>query len=53
MSRLASAPGTGLDYADPFPDLFLDCSKRYIDMAGKADGHATDAKTLMDAWPRK
>ena len=52
LSRLASTPGTGLDVADPFPDLLLDCSKRYIDMAGKADGHANDAKALTDAWPR-
>jgi hypothetical protein len=52
LPRLASAPGTSLDVADPFPDLLLDCSKRYIDMAGKADGHANDAKALTDAWPR-
>ena len=44
--------GTGLDYPDPFPDLYLDCSRRYLDMAGKADGHLNDALTLQGSWPR-
>lgn len=47
----ANSTGTGLDYPDPIPELFLDCSRRYSDMAGKADGHANDAKTLIGAWP--
>ena len=52
--RLTSAAplAPGLDYADPLPELFLDCSRRYIEVAGKADGHANDAKTLTDAWPK-
>lgn len=40
-----------LDYPNPFPELFLQCAERYIDLAAKADGHASDAKTLSDAWP--
>jgi hypothetical protein len=44
--------GTGLDYADPLADLFLDCSRRYLDMAEKADGHLNDALTLQESWPR-
>lgn len=53
--RLTASPhsiGTGLDNPNPIPELFLDCSRRYIDLAGKADGHASDVKTLMDAWPK-
>jgi hypothetical protein len=53
--RLTSSAATlapGLDYADPLPELFLDCSRRYIDVASKADGHALDAQTLMGAWPK-
>lgn len=42
----------GLEYADPFPELFLSCSQRYSDLAGKADGHASDALMLLQAWPR-
>lgn len=41
-----------LDYADPVPELFLQCTARYIDLAAKADGHANDVKTLVDAWPK-
>jgi len=48
----AGALATSLDYPDPFPDLFLACTERYIDMARIADGHANDAKTLIDAWPK-
>jgi hypothetical protein len=54
--RLTASPASiapGLDHTDPLPELFLDCSRRYIDMAEKADGHANDAKTLMDAWPKQ
>lgn len=47
-----NSTGTGLDYPDPLPDLFLDCSRRYIDMASKADGHLNDALTLQESWPR-
>jgi hypothetical protein len=53
--RLTSSTATlapSLDYADPLSELFLQCSARYIDLAGKADGHANDAQTLVDAWPK-
>jgi hypothetical protein len=32
-------------------DVFTDCQGRYVEMAGIADRHASDAKTLSDAWP--
>jgi hypothetical protein len=41
----------GLDYADPYPELFLQCVDRYAAVAANADGHASDVKTLMAAWP--
>ena len=44
--------GTGLDYTDTLADLFVQCSERYIDVAAKADGHAFDALTLQESWPR-
>lgn len=28
------------------------CTGRYIDVAERADRHASDAKTLSDAWPK-
>ena len=49
-STASIAPG--LDYTDPRTELLLDCSRRYVDLAGKADGHASDVKTLIDAWPK-
>ena len=41
-----------LDTADPLPDLLVQCSSRYSELAGKADGHASDVQTLMAAWPK-
>lgn len=48
----ASTLAPGLDYPDTVTDLFIQCSARYIDMAAKADGHAFDALTLQESWPR-
>lgn len=39
-------------YADTVTELFSDCSRRYIELAGTADGIASDNQTLRDAWPR-
>jgi hypothetical protein len=33
-------------------ELFNHCQRDYRGMAEKADGHATDAKALIDAWPK-
>jgi F0F1-type ATP synthase membrane subunit b/b' len=33
-------------------ELLGDCQRDYREMAGKAQGHATDAKALIEAWPR-
>lgn len=54
-SRLAASAKSlapGLDYPDPIPELFLQCTQRYGDLAAKADGHANDVQALMAAWPR-
>ena len=47
----SSSIGAGLDYADATADL-LTVSSRYVALAEKCDGHASDVKTLTDAWPR-
>jgi hypothetical protein len=52
LTASAASIAPGLDYTNPIPELFLDCSRRYVELAVKADGHANDAKTLMDAWPK-
>lgn len=50
--RLAAAPPAAvLEYATAINQLFADCSRSYQELAGKADGHALDVRTLTAAWP--
>lgn len=39
-------------YAVTLGGLFDQCVREYQGLAVKADGHALDARTLNDAWPR-
>lgn len=39
-------------YATTLGDVFRECAKEYREMAEIADRHASDAKTLSDAWPK-
>lgn len=38
--------------ADPARELFLACTEALVEMGGRADRHASDAQSLMDAWPK-
>lgn len=50
--RLAQAPAPAvLDYANTLGDVFAECAARYGEVAAQADGHASDARTLIEAWP--
>ncbi len=50
--RLAQAPAPAvLEYANTLGDVFAECSARYGEVAAAADGHASDARTLIEAWP--
>ena len=50
--RIAEAPPAPIaEYATTVSGLFADCSRDYQEMAGKASGHATDVRTLVEAWP--
>jgi hypothetical protein len=50
--RLAAAPrGAVLEYATALGAVFDDCRAAYADLAGAADGHASDVRTLREAWP--
>lgn len=50
--KLASAaPAAVLEYAVAVNELLGQCQREYQGLAGKADGHASDARTLIDAWP--
>lgn len=41
------------EYGTTVSNLFQQCTGRLTDVAEKADGHATDARTLSDAWPKE
>lgn len=38
--------------ADAFATVFSECQGRYGELAAKADGHASDVRTLEEAWPK-
>lgn len=51
--RLADAPhATVIDYATTASELLADCGRSYQELASTADGHATDVRTLIEAWPQ-
>ena len=50
--RIADAPPAAVaEYATTVSELLADCSRSYQELAGKADGHAADVRTLTEAWP--
>lgn len=46
----ASCPSVR-DNATTVTAVFAECSAAFAEMARKADGHALDAKTLIQSWP--
>lgn len=38
--------------ADAASDVLAQCATAYLDLAGAADRHASDARTLIEAWPK-
>lgn len=38
--------------ADAAADVLAQCGAAYLSMAGIADRHASDARTLIEAWPK-
>lgn len=57
-AQLANVPGGDAtpsacpDRAATVRELFATCATELVEMAGIADRHASDAKTLIDAWPK-
>ena len=41
-----------VETASALADVFEQCQSDYREMAEAADRHASDVKTLMDAWPK-
>lgn len=51
--HLPGDPGAAQpDPAATLAQLLGDCAGRYRDVAEAADGHASDARTLIEGWPR-
>ena len=51
IADLATPDATIREYATVANGLLDQCQRDYQDMAGKAQGHANDVRTLLDAWP--
>lgn len=50
-NAFAEATDTSLaEYTTTLSVVFEQCTKEYSELAAKADGHATDAQSLFDAW---
>lgn len=50
--RLAAAPPAAvLEYALALGAVFDDCRAASAELVEKADGHASDVRTLREAWP--
>jgi ABC-type transporter Mla subunit MlaD len=51
-NKTQTADNAASQSTDAVSTILADCARDYADMAEKADGHASDVKTLMDAWPK-
>lgn len=51
--QLSEASRSSLNqYTATLSVVFAECVRSLEGMAGKADGHAADARTLIEAWPK-
>ena len=51
--RIRSATREAVDqYAATATVVFGECAARYSELAVSATGHASDVRTMMDAWPK-
>lgn len=46
------SPAACAQRADTGADLLGQCAAAYLDLAAIADRHASDARTLIEAWPK-
>ena len=50
-SAVAASPASAVDYSIASADVFGECAEELAAMAGKADGHTLDIRTMIEAWP--
>ena len=46
------SPAACTQRADAAADVLSQCATAYLDLAAIADRHASDARTLIEAWPK-
>lgn len=50
-ASVAASPASAVDYSIASADVFGECAAELTALAGKADGHASDLRTMTEAWP--
>lgn len=53
QGRIASATDSAVrEYANAASVVFAECVRSYQELATAADGHANDARLMLEAWPK-
>jgi Skp family chaperone for outer membrane proteins len=53
QGRVASATDSAVrEYANAASVVFAECVRSYQELATAADGHANDARLMLEAWPK-
>jgi len=50
-AAVTASPASAVDYSIASADVFGECAAELTALAGKADGHVTDLRTMIEAWP--
>lgn len=50
-AAVTASPASAVDYSIASSDLLAECAGEYQALAGKADGHVSDLRTMIEAWP--
>ena len=50
-AAVKASPASAVDYSIASADVFGECAAELTALAGKADGHTVDLKTMIEAWP--
>ena len=50
-ASVKASPASAVDYSIASSDVFGECAEELTALAGKADGHVSDLRTMIEAWP--
>ena len=50
-AAVKASPASAVDYSIASADVFGECAAELTALAGKADGHVSDLRTMIEAWP--